>query len=153
MFSEIIEGTSRASGSVIVCAAILLGASHLTAQLIMHREAERAVPRCEAGYRAKPPAPNLEELGRELTRELLKHTLPKEYDGLTDLLTGKSAPPKAIDYAARCRCLADAALDDAGLKGRYWLWVGTLKLVGSGKPDFHSSMARAEQTGICGKEG
>jgi hypothetical protein len=151
MLSELLDGASRASGPVIVSALALAGGTYLMSQLIMHREAERAVPVCEAGYRARPPAPNLEELGRELTREILKQTLPKEYGGLTDLVGSVGAPRKAVDYASRCRCFADAALDDAGLKSRYWLWVGTLKLVGT-KPDFHASMARAERLGSCGKE-
>jgi hypothetical protein len=90
-------------------------------------------------------------LGRELTREFLKHTLPREYGGLTDLFGGGTVPRKAVDHASRCRCFADAALDDPGLRSRYWLWVGTLKLVGT-KPDFHGSMARAERRGVCGKE-
>jgi hypothetical protein len=95
-----------------------------------------------------PPAPNLEELGRELTREFLKQALPKEYG---DLFSGRTGRLMAIDYASRCRCFADAALDDAGLRSRYWFWVGTLKLIGA-KPDFHASMARAERLGVCGKE-
>jgi hypothetical protein len=150
MFSEMLDGASRASGPVIVTVFALAGATWLMSQLIMHREAERATPVCEAGYRAKPPPFNLDEMGRELTRELLKQTLP-ELGGLTDLFGGVTAPRKAVDYTSRCRCFADAALDDAGLRSRYWLWVGTLKLVGA-KPDFHASMARAERLGSCGKE-
>jgi hypothetical protein len=149
MFSELLDSASHASGSVIVSGLALLGGTWLMTQLIMHREAERAVPVCEAGYRAKPPPP-FEELGRELTQEFLKQTLP-ELGVLTDLFSGRTRPAKAMDYAGRCRCLADAALDDAGLRSRTWLWVGTLKLVGT-KPDFHASMARAERLGICGKE-
>jgi hypothetical protein len=149
MFFEMLDGASRASGPAIVTVVALAGATWLMSQLIMHREAERAVPVCEAGFRSKPPPPNLEELGRELTREFLKQTLP-ELGGLTDLFGGGIGPPKAMDYASRCRCFADAALDDAGLRSRYWFWVGTLKLIGA-KPDFHMSMARMERLGVCGK--
>jgi hypothetical protein len=151
MISELLDSASHASGPVIISGLVLLGGTYVMSQLIMHRESERAVPVCEAGYRARPPAPDLEELGRELTREILKQTLPKEYGGLTDLFSGRVGPSKAINYASRCRCFADAALDDAGLRSRYWLWVGTLKLVGA-KPDFHASMARADRLGVCGKE-
>jgi hypothetical protein len=151
MLSELLDGASRATGPVIVSVAALAGVTCLMSHVIMHREAERAVPVCEAGYRARPPVASIEELGRELTREFLKQTLPKEYGGLTDLFGGVTAARKAVDYANWCRCFADAALDDAGLRTRYWLWVGTLKLVGT-KPDFHASMARAERLGVCGKE-
>ena len=151
MLSEMMDGTSRTSGPVLLSVAALAGVTWLMSLLIMHREAERAVPVCEAGYRAKPAAPDLEEMGRSLTRELLKQTLPKEYGGLTDLLTGTRSPMKAIDHASRCRCLADAALDDTGLKGRYWLWVATFRLAGT-KPDVHSSISRAARLGVCGKE-
>lgn len=151
MFSEMLDGASRASRPVIVSALVLGGTTWLMSQLIMNREAERAVPLCEAGYRAKPRPPNVEELGRELAQEFLKQTLPREYGALADLLKGKAPQPKAVDYASRCRCLADAALDDGALRSRYWLWVGTLRLAGN-KPDYHGAMARADRLGACGKE-
>jgi hypothetical protein len=151
MLSDMLEGASRASGRVVLSVLALIGLIYLMSLLIMHREAERAVPLCEAGYRAKPATPSPEEMGRELAREFLKQTLPKEYGGLSELLTGSAAGPKSIDYASRCRCLADAVLnDDAGLKGRYLLWVATLRLANA-KPDYHASMARAELRGVCGK--
>ena len=151
MLSEMLDGASRTSGPVLLWVAALAALTYFMSLLIMNREAERAVPVCEAGYRANPAAPDLEELGRTLTRELLKQTLPKEFGGLTDMLTGTRSPVKAIDHASRCQCLADAALDDAGLKGRYWLWVATLRLA-SAKPALRSSMARADRLGVCGKE-
>lgn len=151
MVSEMLDGASRGTGPVVLSVLALAGVTYLMSLLIMHREAERAVPLCEAGYRAKSSSPSAEDMGRALARELLKQSLPKEYGGLTDLLTGARAAVKAVDHADRCRCLADAALDDGALKGRYWLWVGSLRLA-STKPEFHSTMARADRLGVCGKE-
>lgn len=151
MFSEVLDGVSRGTGPIFFAMLTLAGVTYLMSLLIMHREAERAVPVCEAGYRAKSSSPSIDEMSRTLTRELLKQALPKEFGGLTDLLTTPRSTTKEADHRSHCRCLADAALDDAALKGRYWLWVGTLRLAGA-KPEFHSTMARADRLGMCGKE-
>lgn len=151
MLSEMFDGASRTSGPALLSVVALAGLTYLMSLLIMHREAERAVPLCEARYRAKSSSPGVEQMGRALTREFLKQTLPKEFSGLSDLLTSPPGAASTAYHVGRCRCLADVALDDAALKERYWLWVGTFRLA-SAKPEFHSTMARADRLGVCGKE-